>query len=123
MVPVRTDRLRCRGHAGVDETWRLTPIILCPSPTTCGTAAKPSLLRGSLRSLLRMMRRFLGDLILRCEGEARASKDEVARYATLPQLVGEGGEGESPSRVRAPHPPGADAPAPLSRSHGRGPFS
>jgi hypothetical protein len=62
------------------------------------TVAKPPLLRGSLRSLLRM-RRFSGDLILRCEGEARASKDEVAHYATIP-LGGEVGEGGSPSRVR-----------------------
>jgi hypothetical protein len=38
------------------------------------------------------MRRFSGDLILRCEGEARASKDEVAHYATIPakQIAEEG---------------------------------
>ena len=30
-----------------------------------------------------------GDLILRCEGEARASKDEVAYYAMIPE-TGEG---------------------------------
>jgi hypothetical protein len=46
-------------------------------------AQKPPPLRGSLRSLLRQDEEFLGDLILRCEGEARALKDEVARYATV----------------------------------------
>src|SRR4029453_13603777 len=38
--------------------------------------------RGEGHSLLRT-RRFLGDLILRCEGKARASKDEVTSYAIV----------------------------------------
>ena len=43
----------------------------------------------------------MGDLIiLTCEGEARASKDEVARYATLP--LGGRGQPNEARRVRDP---------------------
>ena len=38
-----------------------------------------------LASLAPLDEEVLGGLILRCEGEARASKDEVAYYAMIPQ--------------------------------------
>jgi len=70
----------------------------------------------------------LGGLILRCEGEARASKDEVAYYAMIPQ-TGEGlftspalGAGEvgaaKPTRVRV----GVEEPQTSSTRAGGLPF-
>jgi len=42
-----------------------------------------------LATLAPLDEEVLGGLILRCEGEARASKDEVAYYAMIPE-TGEG---------------------------------
>jgi hypothetical protein len=71
--------------------------VKSPSPV-CGTFAKTSS-PSRLASLAPQDEEVLGDLILRCEGEARASKGEVAHYAKVP-LAGEGGPSEA-RRVRA----------------------
>jgi hypothetical protein len=50
--------------------------------TVLGSITKPPLFRG-LAALAPQDEEVLGRLILRCEGEARASEDEVACYATV----------------------------------------
>ena len=68
----------------------LHPLGLTPSPPSpaerdrCKTSS-PS----RLATLAPLDEEVLGGLILRCEGEARASKDEVAYYAMIPE-TGEG---------------------------------
>jgi hypothetical protein len=61
------------------------------------------------RTLAPQGEEVVGDLILRCEGEARASKDEVAYYAMVPKSESDG-ERSEPGE-------GLNAHLPSSRPH------
>src|SRR4029079_50820 len=83
---------RLRDHCKTSSPSKIALILseLAPSPSRAASRPPQDEDAARRRTLASQGEEVSGDLILRCEGEARASKDEVTYYAMIPQ-VREGG--------------------------------